>query len=85
MADTTKTLATYDQDQILKKVYNKEEGTLAVGSFVAGKLGHKIERNIVSATVDDWSYYDNGTLLYTVRVTYSNSAHDEVNSVERIA
>ena len=34
MADTTKVLSEYDQQQILQKVYNKEEGTLAVGSFV---------------------------------------------------
>lgn len=83
MSETTKRLSEYDQTQILQKVYNKEEGTLAIGSFVAGKVGHKIERDIISATVDDFSYYDGASLLYTIRVTYNNSSHDEVDSVER--
>lgn len=80
---TTKSFTEYDQSQIFQKAYNKEEGTIAVGSFVAGKLGHKITRTVVSATVDDFSYYDGAVLLYTLRVTYNNSSHDEVNQVER--
>lgn len=84
MADTTKRLSEYDQQQILQKVMNKEEGTLAVGSFVAGKLGHKIVRNPISGTVDEFEYYDSATLLYTIRVTYNNSSHDNVDEVERV-
>jgi len=83
MSESTKRLAEYDQQQIIQKVFNKEEGTLAVGTFVAGKVGHKIERAVISATVDDYSYYDGATLLYTIRVTYNNSTHDDVDSVER--
>ena len=83
MSETTKRLSEYDQQQILQKVMNKEEGTLAVGSFVAGKLGHKIVRAIISGTIDDYSYYDGAVLLYTIRVTYDNSSHDNVNEVER--
>lgn len=84
MSETTKRLSEYDQQQILQKVMNKEEGTLAVGSFVAGKLGHKIVRDAVSGTVDEFSYFDNDVLLYTIRVTYDNSSHDNVDEVERV-
>jgi hypothetical protein len=84
MSDSTKRPSEFDQTQIIQRVYNSEEKTLAVGSFVAGKLGHKIQRNAISSTVEDYEYYDDTTLLYTIRVTYDNAAHDNVNSVERI-
>tara|TARA_R110000868_G_scaffold287815_6_gene548147 strand:+ start:640 stop:897 length:258 start_codon:yes stop_codon:yes gene_type:complete len=83
MSNTTKSFTEYDQAQIFQKAYNKEEGTIAVGSFVAGKVGHKIIRAVQSSTVDDFSYYDGATLLYTLRVTYNNGSHDEVDMVER--
>ncbi len=84
MSDSTKVPSEFDQTQIIQRVYNKEEKTLAVGGFVAGKLGHKIERTAVSATIDDFEYYDGATLLYTIRVTYDNASHDNVDVVERI-
>lgn len=84
MSNTTKSFTEYDQTQIFQKAYNKEEGTIAIGSFVAGKVGHKIVRVVNSTTVDDFSYYDGAVLLYTLRVTYNNAAHDEVDQVERI-
>jgi hypothetical protein len=84
MSETTKRLSEYDQTQIMQKALNKEEGTIAVGSFVAGKVGHKITITAVSATVDDIKYYDDAALLQTIRVTYDNSTHDNVTQVERI-
>jgi len=84
MSETTKRLSEYDQTQIMQKALNKEEGTIAVGSFVAGKVGHKITITAVSATVDDVKYYDDASLLQTIRVTYDNSLHDNVTQVERI-
>ena len=81
--DTNKPLSEYDQSQIIQKVFNPTESTLAVGSFIAGKLGHRIERATISATIDEYTYFDNETLLYTIRVTYSNANHDDVNAVER--
>ena len=84
MSNTTKPMSEFDQSMILQKAYNPTEGTLAVGSFIAGKLGHRIERTPTSATVDEFSYYDGAVLLYTIEVTYDNSSHDNVDSVERI-
>lgn len=82
MSETTKRLAEYDQTQIMQKIYNPD-GTIAVGSFLAGKVGHKVERTEISATIDDYSFYDGAVLLYTIRVTYNNSSHDEIDSAER--
>lgn len=81
--NTTKLRSEYDQTQIIQKVYNPEEGTLAVGSFIAGKLGNKITRTALSATLDEYSYFDGSVLLYTIHVTYDNANHDNVNQVER--
>lgn len=83
MSEPTNSLSEYDQIQITQKAYNPQERTLAVGSFVAGKVGYKVVRAIVSATIDDYSYYDGSTLLQTLRVTYDDSNHTNVNQVER--
>jgi hypothetical protein len=83
MSETTKRLSEYDQTQIMQKIYNPD-GSIAVGSFLAGKIGHKVERTAFSATVDDYEFFDGSTLLYTIRVTYNNSSHDEIDSAERI-
>lgn len=73
----------YDATLIFQKAYNPTEATISVGSFVAGKLGNKVIRSIVSATVDDFTYYDNTVLLHTIRVTYDDASHTNVNQVER--
>lgn len=85
MSDSSKVPSELDQTQIIQRVYNPAEKTLAVGGFVAGKLGHKVEREIVSSTIDDFHYKDGSTLLYTIRVTYDDASHSNVNSAERTA
>ncbi len=84
MGKTLKRLSELDASQVLQAAYNDNDGTIAVGSFVAGKLGHKVERSIVNPTTDDFEFYDNAILLYTIRVVYTNSAHDDIVSAERI-
>lgn len=85
MSETTKTPSEYDQQQIFQRAYNKEGGSLTTDGFVVGKVGRRIVRSVISGTVDDYSYYDSTTLLYTLRITYNNTDHDEVNEVERTA
>lgn len=83
-AHTTKPFVEYDQTQIMQKAANPD-GSIAVGSFLAGKIGHRVERDIISPTVDTYSFYDDSTLLYTIQVTYNNSSHDEIDIAERIS
>lgn len=83
MSNTTKPLTDYDANQVLQKAYNPTEGTLAVGGFVSGKLGHKVVRAIISPTVDTYSYFDGSILLHVLTVTYDDSTHANVNQVER--
>lgn len=82
---TSKPTGVTDGLLALRKSYNVEDASLTTSTFVTAKIGHKITRTVVSATVDQYSYYDGATLLYTLEITYSNSAHDDVNQVERIA
>lgn len=83
MADTTKPFSEYDDKQIMQKAYNPKDGTLATGGFLAGKLGHKVTRTVVSPTVDDFAFFDGAVALYTIRVTYDDAAHTNVDQAER--
>ena len=83
MADTTKLLSERDANQVLQHVHNNVNATLSVDGFVVGKVGRKVVRSVVSPTVDDYEFYDSATLLYTLRVTYSDASHTDVNQVER--
>lgn len=83
MANTTKPMSDRDASQTLQKSFNDVNDTLSVDGFVVGKVGRAVQRNVISATVDDYEFYEGATLLYTLRVTYSNSGHDDVNRVER--
>lgn len=85
MSNTTKSKSDLDGNQTLKGAFNDSDASFTVGSFVTAKVGHKIVRSVVSATTDDYSYYDGVTLLYTIRVIYATSAKEELNSAERIA
>lgn len=83
MAQTDKPLSERDANQTLQASYNDVNDTLAVDGFVVGLVGRAVQRTVISATIDDYSFYEGATLRYTLRVTYSNSAHDDVNRVER--
>lgn len=82
---TTKPTAVIDADNVLRQTFNTEDKSITVNSFLVGKIGHRVVRTIVSTTVDDYSFYDVDLVLYVLRVTYNNAAHDEINQAERIS
>ena len=85
MANLVKDRTKLDSAQTQEFAFNDSDKSLTTSTFISSKVGNKIERATVSASVDDYSYFDGTNLLYTLRVTYTSSAKDEVNSVERIA
>lgn len=86
MANTSsKETAQLSYENVLRNSYDEASKTLLTGTFIMGKVGHKITIVAQSATIDHVSYYDNATLLMTLSVTYDNAAHDNVLEVERIA
>ena len=83
MANSTKPMASEDANQALRFAFDATDRTLTTGSFVSSKIGHKVVRNVISSTVDDYEFYDGALLLKTIRVTYTNAAHDDIVSAER--
>lgn len=83
MSETSKTPSEYDQQQIIQRAYNKENATVAVDGFIVGKVGRKVVRSDISSTIEDYSFYDSTTLLYTIRITYTDSTKTTLNQVER--
>jgi hypothetical protein len=77
---------TLDAPQVLQNSHHQAIGVLKVMSgFLAGEVGRKIEREVMSATVDRFHFTQDATLFMTYEVTYSNAAHDDINVAERIA
>jgi len=82
---TSKSPTNLSSENTLRGAFHDVDASITTNGFLVGKVGHKITRSVVSATVDDYSFYDGTTLLYTLRITYDNAAHDNVNEAERIA
>lgn len=85
MADSSKPMSKQDGNQVLQYAFNDKDKTIAVSGFLGTKVGHRVVRNVISSVIDDYEFYDGANLLYTIRVTYNNSSHDEIDAVERIA
>lgn len=84
MSVTNKPLSTLDASQVLQGAQTPEDNGLLVNGFLVGKLGRKIVRTAFSATVDDFQFMEDSVVLYTIRVTYNNAAHDDIDIAERI-
>lgn len=84
MSHLVKPTSDKDGTQVLQSAYNDVDSTLAINGFVASKVGNKIIRSDVSATIERYAFYDGTTLLYTLELTYDNGTHDNLNQVERI-
>ena len=89
MALTTKPPTKLDYEQAIQGSFNDMNSTLSVDGFIVGKVGHRIVKTNPSSVAEDYSFYDkvNGSdvLLYTIRVTYTDSTKQDLSSVERIA
>lgn len=89
MADTTKRLSERDYAQALQSSYNQMNATLSVDGFLVGKIGHKVELSVSATTypndTETYSFYDNATLLYQIRIIYTDGSRNIMVSAERIA
>jgi len=80
---TSKQSDNLDFEQVIAEVYNGVDKSITTASFVVGKVGHKIEKVNVSVNIEDYKYYDGSTLLYTIRITYTDGTKTDLSSVER--
>jgi len=85
MSQTSKQESVINQGNAIRAAYNAVDKSITTAGFLTGKVGHKIERVVVDGFTDDYKYYDETTLLYTLRITYADTAKSEFLSAERIA
>lgn len=89
MAETTKQLSEYDQQQIFKKVFNPEGGTLAADGFLVGKVGRRVDRALSTTTLTDdtetFTFSEDGVTLFELQLVYTDGTRAELLSAERIA
>lgn len=84
MAETSKKEQRFNTGNVLASAFNPVDKSLTTAGFLTGKIGHKIEKVNVNATTEDYSYYDDTTLLYTLRITYTDATKGEFLSAERV-
>jgi hypothetical protein len=85
MSKIDKPIAKIDSQQVLKEVYNDNEESLAVSSFIDSKIGARIVKTNVNATTETYSFYDGAVLLKTIQIVYTDSTKADLASVERTA
>jgi hypothetical protein len=91
MSITQKPLSHLDYEQTLQSSYNDVNATLSVDGFLTGKIGRKVVLAIQTTTLpNDTEVYsfseDSGaTLLYTLRIIYTDGTRAQMVSAERIS
>lgn len=89
MAITKKQPTHLDFQQAVRQSYNDVDSSVTNSGFLTGKVGRKITQVISTTTVTndtvDFSYLEDGALLYTLRIIYTDGSQNTLLSAERIA
>ena len=87
--NTSKALSDRDANQTLQAAYNDVNATFAVDGFLTGKVGRKVVQAISTTSVSNdtsiYSFSENGTSLYSIRLIYTDSSQATLISAERIS
>lgn len=83
--NTAKRLSDRDGFQTLQGAFNEEDFSITTATFLQGLVGRKISFSSPNATTDVVAYTENGTLLYELTLTYSDSSKAVLVSAERTA
>lgn len=85
MSQSQKKISSTDYENAIRYAFNDTDKSVSTSSFVTGKIGHKIIRTDIDSITEDFSYYDNSNLLYTIRIIYTDASQEKIVSVERTA
>lgn len=89
MSQSSKTMTERDASQVQRFAFNDVDKSLTVNGFLVGKVGHKIEVTITTTSVTDdsevYSFSDSGTLLYSLKIVYTDGSRSQMVSAERIS
>ena len=84
---TSKPFSDFDASQIQRKAFNDSNATLGVDGFIVGQVGRSIVRSDIDSITEDYSFYEDSgaTLLYTIRIVYTDNTQAKLASVTRTA
>lgn len=89
MSNTVKRKSDLDGNQTLQKAFNDVDATITTNGFLVGKVGRKIDLAISTTTVtndtETYTFSEDGTDLYQLRIVYTNGTRDLLLSAERIS
>ena len=89
---TNKPLSERDYQQVLRASLNDADKSLTTGGFITAFVGHEILITDTAApdldgaaAGTDYSFIDNGRLLYTLRLYFSDFGKSAMYRVKRVA
>lgn len=90
MSQSSKELSERDYQQVLRASFCDTDKSLTTSGFVTSKVGNKITQTITTTTVANdtllFSYFsDQTTLLYTLKIIFTDATQTTMISTERIA
>lgn len=78
-----------DANQVIQQSGNDVDSSLQVSGFLTSKIGAKITLAISTTDVADdtetYTFFDNETELYQIRLIYTSAAKTQLISAERIS
>ena len=89
MSITTKRPSAQDGNQALQGAFNDVDSSITVNGFLVGQVGHKVDMALSTTTItndtETYTFSDNGTTLYAIRVIYTDGSRSILMSAERIS
>jgi hypothetical protein len=89
MANTTKRQSDYDANNATRAAFNDVNATISTDGFLVGKVGRKIEMNIITTNVpndsEEYIFSEDSVNLYTLTVVYTDGSRTTLLSAERTA
>lgn len=84
-----KRLTQKDSEQAIRSSYNDVNDTLGVDGFLVGFVGRRIDIATSTTTVANdtqtFTFSENGSQLYVLRLIYTDGTQSTLMSAERIA
>lgn len=89
MSRTTKPPSDQDANQTLQGAYNEVDASFTTNGFLVGKVGHSVALAISTTTVandtETYTFSDDSTQLYQIRVIYADGTRATLLTATRIS
>lgn len=89
MSNTTKRLSDVDANSALRGAFNDADMSLTINGYLVGVVGRKVTMAISTTSVandtETYTFSENATNLYAIKVIYTTGTRDVFLSAERIS